>query len=92
MIQLSEYERIVYDAVKEIQEIKTESRQEPNMALLFEVYNFVRPELNEGCEKDVLTTLRVLYRKGLIIFRKNLNGIPMFAINDNKNTDDNQQI
>ena len=92
MIQLSEYERIVYDAVKEIQEIKTESRQEPNMALLFEVYNFVRPELNEDCEKDVLTTLRVLYRKGVITFRKNLNGIPMFAINDNKNTNDNQQI
>lgn len=78
-------EGLAYEAVREIQEIKRDNRQRPDYALLFEVYNYLRPELAEGFEGKILQALRCLYRKGLIVFHKNVNGVPMFGI-INQNT------
>ena len=43
-MELSVDERLAYEAVKEIQDIKNGNGQRPDFAVLFEVYNYLRPE------------------------------------------------
>lgn len=76
-------EQLVYDAVEEIQGIKKDSLQSPDLAMLTEVYNFLRPELPSGFEATVLQALRTLCRKCEIMYRMTVNGTPMFGIKRN---------
>lgn len=80
MTELTEIERTTYEAVSEIQGIKHDNGQAPGFAMLFEVYNFLRPEMGVGVESQVLGALRTLYRRGLVEFHQTVNGIPMFGI------------
>lgn len=79
---LTDSENAAYGAVKEIQEMKHDSGLQPDYAMLYEVYNFLRPELPNGFEQSILESLRMLYRRGLIVFHKSVNGIPMFGVKE----------
>ncbi len=79
---LTSLELTVYEAVEEIQGIKHYNGQQPDYALLPEVYNFLRPESPEGFERDALSALRSLYRRGLITFHQTVNKIPMFGVKE----------
>lgn len=79
---LSSDERLAFEAVEEIQSMKRDNRREPDYAMIFEVYNFLRPELPAGFEPSILEALRNLYRKNLIVHHKNINGIPMFGVKE----------
>lgn len=81
-MNLSNIETLVYEAVQEIQEIKRDNRIAPDLALLPEVYNFLRPELGSGYEEEALGALRTLYRRGLIVYQYNISKIPMFGIKE----------
>ena len=69
---MTEFEKIVYDTVSEIQRIKTENKQAPDFALEREVYNSIKAE--------ILTALRSLYLQGLIEHRRSLNGENLFRL------------
>lgn len=86
-MQPADIDTLVLEAVEEIQTIKCDTARHPDYALLPEVHNFLRPELPEGFEPAVLSSLRTLYRRGIIEHHRNVNGIPMFGINhhDNEN-------
>ena len=73
----SEIQRLTYDAVKEIVDIKRGSDQAPAFASLTEVNNFFHVE--------ILEALRELYRRGLITHHTSINKIPMFGIKDDVN-------
>lgn len=79
---MTEDERLVYDAVKEIQGMKNDSNIQPDYAILFEIFNYLRHETPDNFESNILQTLRTLYRKGFIEFHKNVNGVPMFGIKE----------
>lgn len=78
--ELTATERLVYDAVDEIQSIKRDNGRSPDFAMLHEVYNFLRPEMGGGFEGEALGALRTLHRRGLIEYRVTVNKIPMFGI------------
>lgn len=87
-MDLSEIESVVYDAVDEIQGMKRDSGQVPDFALIFEVCNFLRPELPQGFESDVMGALRSLYCRGMIEYHQNVNGVPMFGVKQIKDEED----
>ena len=72
--QLSDIQRLTYDAVKEIVDIKRGGGQAPAFASLTEVNNFFHVE--------ILEALRELYRRGLITHHTSINKIPMFGIKE----------
>lgn len=77
---MEDLEKVVLDAIEEIQGIKTDTGQSPNYVFIAEVYNFLRPELPQGFESSVLQCLRVLCRKGLISYSLTVNGAVMFGV------------
>lgn len=82
---LSPIEQLVYEAVSEIQGIQRDNKQVPDFALLYEVYNFLRPEMDAGFENKALGALRTLYLRGLLAYHLTVNKIPMFGIKQNDN-------
>ncbi len=74
--ELPEYEQIALNAIKEIQELKKSNQQFPDFANKTEIYNSIKVEIMEA--------LRSLYRKGLIEFHRNVNGIEMFGLKENE--------
>lgn len=70
----SDIQRLTYDAVKEIVDIKRGSDQASAFASLTEVNNFFHVE--------ILEALRELYRRGLITHHTSINKIPMFGIKE----------
>lgn len=72
--QLSDIQRLTYDAVKEIVDIKRGSDRAPAFASLTEVNNFFHVE--------ILEALRELYRRGLITHHTSINKIPMFGVKE----------
>lgn len=80
MTDITDVERLTYEAVEEIQGIKHDNGQFPDYAILSEVYNYMRPELSHNVEKSTLDALRVLYKRGMIEFHRNINGTLMFGI------------
>ncbi|MBD5367223.1 MAG: hypothetical protein HDR82_09560 [Bacteroides sp.] len=80
MDQLTDIERLVYDAISEIQDIKRAGGQSPDYAMHFEINNFLRPELPPGFETSILKALRLLCRRRLIDFHHTVNGLIMFGI------------
>lgn len=68
---LSVMERIAFDTVREIQDIKRSEGCHPDYAALEEIMNSLKTE--------VLESLRSLYSKGLITHHHNINGISLFG-------------
>lgn len=68
-MELTPLEQQTLDSIKEIQAIKQEGKVIPDMATLLEIENSFRIEIKEA--------INSLYRKGLIVWHKNVNGIPM---------------
>lgn len=70
-IELTPMQRIVYDAVAEIIDIK-QGNIEPCMAHITEIRNSINTE--------ILEALRELYRRGVLSVSIDLNKNPMFSI------------
>ena len=80
MDQLTDIERLVYDTIREIQDMKRDNGQSPDYAMHFEINNFLRPALPDGFETDILKALRLLCRRRLIQFHHTVNGLLMFCL------------
>lgn len=69
---MTHLENLVYETIFEIQSIKRGNSQFPDLALKTEIYNSIKIE--------ILEALRSLYRRHIISFSRNVNGIEMFGI------------
>lgn len=65
-------ETIALDTISEIERFKKESGTEPALSTIDEMLISLKPELLEA--------VRSLYKQNRVIFRKTINGIPMFGI------------
>lgn len=76
---MTQFEQMVYDTVRDIQEIKRGNRQFPDYALTTEIQNSINV--------DILEALRTLYRNGYIKHHKTVNKADMFGIKQKKISD-----
>lgn len=67
-------EQVTIDALSEVQQFHKDIGKEPSLATLDEMLIALKPEMTEA--------LRTLYREGKIVFRKTVNGIPMFGVKE----------
>lgn len=73
----SDAERMIMDAVTEIQAAKRDDRRVPDYATLDEIVSYSHIERDE-----VLRILRSLYKGGCVEHRRTVNGILMFGIKE----------
>lgn len=69
---MTQFEQIVYDIVRDIQDIKRDNRQIPDYVFTTEIQNSINV--------DILEALRNLYRNGYIEHHKTVNKADMFGI------------
>lgn len=74
---MPDMELMAYEAVREIQEMKKDGGLHPDLATKTEIFNSIQVEVMEA--------LRSLFRKGMITFHRNVNGLEMFGIRENGN-------
>lgn len=67
-------QRIAYDAIKEIQEVKRSTGTDPDRVSIVEIKNSIMIELKEAINQ--------LAREGVLEWHKTVNGIPMFGVKE----------
>lgn len=70
--QLNDMQRLTYEFLKEVVDIKRGDGIAPAYASLNEIHNMFHVE--------ILEALRELYRRGLITHHTSINKIPMFGL------------